>query len=410
MRKKGLFVAFVAVTVLATSVVNMTNVHANRSLEQRIESIQQERSQTEQKAKQRENELTNIKQQRKQIEEDIAKIDQQMMATNKEIQKQQNEITKVEDHIEQLKEEILIIEKRIKERDELLKERARSMYQNGGSVSYLEVLLGAKSFGDFIDRINALSVIAEKDRSILEAHIEDQQRLEAAKQEVEKELASLEQSLAKLEQLKGQLESQKKEKDRIVESLLAQEEDIHDLIGELKNEAQILAQQERAMKQELVAYKARQRANQSGSGGSAPIVTGNGKLLRPTSGIITSHFGNRVHPIHGTTRLHRGLDIANSVGTPVVAAESGTVITASYEPGYGNYIMISHNIDGQVMTTLYAHLNSIQVSTGQRVNRGQQIGTMGSTGASTGPHLHFEVHRGPWSGDANAVNPLAYIQ
>lgn len=408
MRRKGFLLAVAVVTIFGTLFFSISNVFANRSLEQRIQNIQQERSQTEQKAKEHENELKNIQQERSKVEEEIASIDHQMMETNKEIATQQKEIDEVEEHIDELKEEIEVLEKRIKERDRLLKERARSMYQNGGSVSYLEVLLGAKSFGDFIDRLNALSVIAEKDRNILESHIEDQNQLEKVKKEVEKQLASLEESLANLERLKGQLESQKKEKDRVVQTLLAQEDDIHDLIGELENKAQILAQQERAMQQELAAIRAQQQS--SGGSHSAPVVSGNGKLLRPASGTITSHFGYRIHPIYGTKRLHRGLDIASGTGTPIYAAETGTVITASYDSGYGNYIMITHNIDGQVYTTLYAHLNSIQVSTGQRVSRGQQIGTMGSTGASTGPHLHFEVHRGPWNGDANAVNPLHYIQ
>lgn len=407
MRKRAFYIVLAALTLWGMLFVSSSSAFANRTLEERIQNIQQERYLTEQKAKESKNELEKIRNERKQMEEEMAAIDQEMVRTNKEIEAKEKEVSEAKARIDQLKEEIKILEERIKERDQLLKERARSMYQTGGTIRYLEVLLGAKSFGDFIDRLNALTVIVEQDKNILKSHIEDQQKLEEAKREVEKELQKLEQSLAQLEQLKAQLEKQKKEKDRIIQSLFHEEEDIHDLLDRLQNEAEILAQQERAMKQELEAIKRAQRQ----TGGQAPqVISGNGKLLRPAAGTITSHFGSRVHPIYKTTRMHRGIDIANRTGTPVYAAETGTVITASYDSGYGNYVMITHNIDGQVITTLYAHLNSIHVSAGQRVSRGQQIGTMGSTGASTGPHLHFEVHLGPWNGNQNAVNPLNYLQ
>lgn len=405
MKKRGIVIALTAVISAISLLSDIDSVVANKSLEQRIQNIQQERAQTQQEKKNRQNELTNLQKERSAVQQEIATIDHKMADTHNQIRVQQQEIQEVEAHIAELQAELERLEMRIRERDELLKSRARSMYQTGGTVSYLEVLLGSKSFGDFIDRISALSLIAEQDRNILEAHIEDQRLVDETKQLVEQELEKLEQSLANLEKLMAQLEEQKKEKDRIVQSLLAQEEDIHDLIGELENKEQILAQQEIAIKQELAAWKARQQAGQV-----PQVVSGNGMFLRPAAGTLTSSFGTRVHPISGRTKLHRGIDIANSVGTPIYAAEAGTVITASYESGYGNYVMISHNIGGQVYTTLYGHMSAIHVSTGQRVSRGQQIGLMGSTGASTGSHLHFEVHKGPWNGDSNAVNPLGYIQ
>ena len=122
-----------------------------------------------------------------------------------------------------------------------------------------------------------------------------------------------------------------------------------------------------------------------GSGGSDP-----GILVRPVPGIITSPFGNRVHPITGNVRFHAGIDLRGSHGTPIKAAESGKVILARYYGGYGNTVIIDH---GNGLSTLYAHQSSLAVRYGESVDAAEVIGYVGSTGASTGPHLHFEVRK-----------------
>lgn len=136
----------------------------------------------------------------------------------------------------------------------------------------------------------------------------------------------------------------------------------------------------------------------------------NGIFVMPTTGRLTSPYGYRTHPIFKVPKLHAGMDIANSTGTPVNAAATGVVIQAGWFGGYGNAVTIAHSINGKSYVTLYAHLSSISVSNGQVVNQNQLIGRMGSTGNSTGPHLHFEVHIGSFaSNGANTVNPINYI-
>ncbi|WP_216830341.1 murein hydrolase activator EnvC family protein [Alkalihalobacterium elongatum] len=419
---------------------------ANTEIKNKLSDIKEEKQEKQQEAEKQEAELKKIEAEQKKLEDEIRKIDMEVSETDKKINQKQAEIEDVREEIELLKEELVIIENRIEERDELLKDRARSMYQNGGSVSYLEVILGAKSFGDFLDRLSALTMIAQQDRNILEAHLEDHRLLEEKKEKVEENLVKLENHLIELERLMAQLESQKKEKDRIMEKLLAKGEEISVYIVSLEDEAAILADQERAVQAELAAWEEEQRQialqkqreeqerqrelerqrqqqqaeqqqtqQQPSRSNSSPTVesapsTGSGTLMRPASGRFSSPYGWRTHPITGSRTKHHGLDIANSTGTPIYAAEAGTVIAARYMNGYGNTVMISHNVNGEVLTTLYAHMNSISVSNGQRVSRGQEIGKMGSTGASTGPHLHFEVHRGSWNGaKSNSVNPMNYI-
>ncbi|MFB4472838.1 M23 family metallopeptidase, partial [Oceanobacillus caeni] len=135
---------------------------------------------------------------------------------------------------------------------------------------------------------------------------------------------------------------------------------------------------------------------------------GNGTFSWPTSGTISSTYGHR------WGKLHRGIDFAVSVGTPVKAAAPGVVIQTNTEHGpgmngYGNVILIAHSINGETYTTLYAHLSSMAVSSGDVVSAGQVIGNSGNTGHSTGPHLHFEIHKGGWNGDANAKDPMNYL-
>ena len=139
---------------------------------------------------------------------------------------------------------------------------------------------------------------------------------------------------------------------------------------------------------------------------STPTTEGEGTFMRPATGTITSEFGMR------WGRLHAGIDIGKNGRTgdvPVVAAEAGTVVRSYYSASYGNTVIIAHNVNGQLITTLYAHLENRFVSDGQGVKKGEVLGYMGNTGRSFGPHLHFEVHEGPWNGQANAVDPFKYI-
>lgn len=385
---------------------------ANSSLEKQIQDIQSERTQIKNEAEEKASEIARVEAEMSKLEEEIRTIDFEVAETNEKIRQKKLEIEEIRLHIEQLQEQLRVLEERIAERDQLLKERARSMYQNGGSISYLEVLLGAKSFGDFIDRLSALSMIAQQDRNILEAHLEDQRQVEETKALVEVELAKLEGHLIELERLMAKLEEQRQQKDQVMKALEQRENQLHSDLGALEDEERILAQQEAAMKRELEAFRERQRQaelarQRSGSTHSAPEITSEGNFMRPATGTITSGFGSR------WGSFHHGIDIGKNGRTgdvPVVAAEAGTVIRSYYSTSYGNTVLISHNVDGQVITTLYAHLENRLVSDGDSVGKGDKLGYMGNTGRSFGPHLHFEVHEGPWNANkSNAVNPLKYI-
>lgn len=418
--KRRLFVLFTAVTLATASMLvpGSENVEANSTLQNKINAIKEDRGQTQSEMDKKEAEIKELEREMQLIEKEIRVIDDKTEKTNQQIREKDGEIEATKVRIEELAEEIQIIETRIAERDALLKSRVRSMYKNGGSVDYLEVILGAKSFGDLINRISALNTIAEQDRAILEAHNNDKLMVEEAKLLMEEELITLEDQLQELETLKEKLEEQRKAKDRIMSQLEHEEDELHGELLEIEETDAILAAQERAMKQELAAWKERQKrleeerrrkeeASRNGTTYNAPPVTAEGDFMRPTTGRITSLHGPR------WGRFHHGIDIGKNGRTgdvPIVAVEAGTVIRSYYSSSYGNTVLLSHNVNGKAITTLYAHMENRFVTDGQRVQKGQKLGYMGNTGRSFGAHLHFEVHEGGWNAaKSNSVDPLRYI-
>lgn len=377
----------------------------------------------------------------------IEKITDQILALNAKINESNElinsaiaQINKTTDEIDALRLSIIELEKKIKERDVVLRDRVRAMQVKGGQVSYLDVLLGANSFADFIDRFSAVNSLMDADRSIMEQQKSDIEQLEEEKALVESKLAKQEAAKKELQNLKSSLLAQKTDKKKLINALEAEQEKLsnekaqlevhlheaHEVSKELemniateqKRIAEIarkleIARKAEAKRKAAEAAAAAASANKgNGGGGSSsylpPVSSGN--WTKPASGTYTSSFGWRTHPIYGTKRQHRGADIANSIGTTVVSAGDGVVSHAGPMGTYGNVIMVTHSFDGQIFTTVYAHLSSVNTSVGQQVSKGEFIGKIGTTGASTGPHLHFEMHIGNWSASGpSAVNPLRYV-
>nr|WP_245411580.1 peptidoglycan DD-metalloendopeptidase family protein [Alkalicoccus urumqiensis] len=425
-------------------------------LKQEINEYQQEQEQKENEAEEKQEELSSIESDVETLEAEVAELDEEMAETGRQIREKEEEIEETEARAEALRQEIAELEETIAERDEVLKERVRSMHQNGGGVNYLEVILGAQNFGDLIERISVLHNIASQDRSILEDHIADMERLEEAKTALEEELASLEEQRTDLESMQASLEEQAEQKNAVMESLQEKGYNLEANLLSIEEEKDLLAAQEQAAASELEEWEEEQRrleeerrleeqrkkeeaerrareeaaaerereqaaeqeasaaaeeAEEEASPEPAASSSGGGAVFhRPADGSVSSHYNkNRTHPVTGEVRAHNGTDYDSSGGLNIYAAESGTVISAGRMSGYGNTVLVSHVIDGKPYTTLYAHLADMSVSAGDRVGRGERIATMGTTGVSTGVHLHFEVHPGGYAGGSSAVNPMSYL-
>lgn len=429
--------------VAALSAVLALSIFLPTANADKLSDLEKEKQQVEQKKNNLNSEIQSKNNAIVENQTKLEKIMNKIQELNGEIEETQGKIdgvqaqidqTKVE--IDELKESIEELERKIAEREELLKERARAIQLSGGSVDYIDVLLGANSFVDFIDRASAVNTLIEADREIMREQAADKKLLAEQKAEVEEKLAKQESQKAELVELKDSLDAQKKEQDGLQKDLKAEQKRLAKEKADLEEEhakamnissslqkkigkeqarlAEIArkAEAERKAKEAAARKAAAKKAAQSNA--SAATVTqaaapkSSSGFIRPAAGRHTSGFGGR--DIGAGAETHLGYDIANSPGTPIHAAASGYVSYAGSMGGYGNVIIITHVINGQSYATTYAHLNSINVSVGQAVSQGQKIGGMGNTGRSTGPHLHFEIHIGSWNGArSNAVNPAAYI-
>ena len=402
-----------------------------------LDELKKERSQLEAEKKsinksleQKTNEIQTNQNRQQKIISQLEQLGAEINETNHKIAVVELDIEIANEEISILENEIAELKEKIEQRNELLRERARAI-QSSGTVSYLDVLLGANSFVDFIDRFSAVSTLMDADRQIMREQKEDQEKLEVQKLELVKKKENLEANKAKLKSLMASLNQQKKEKKKLVAELEKEEAKLRSEKTELKAEYDDKVElskelEEKFLKeQRRLAEVARQKAleaaaakkkkqdsssssNSSVSSGNLPVVSA-GNWTRPAAGRFTSGFGRRdIGPIG--SKNHLGIDIANSIGTPVVAAADGVVSYVGSMNGYGNVVMVTHSIEGQLFTTTYAHLSGFNTSVGASVSKGQQIARLGNSGNSTGPHVHFEIHVGEWNGSrSNAVNPLNYI-
>lgn len=422
-----------------TTMVGSAGVSAStlKDLQNERNAVESKKNSLNSNIQNKENEIKTNQSKADKLISQIQKLNAKIDETNTNLNHLLAEMDRTKEEIRELKESIKDLEIRIAERDEVLRERVRVMQVKGGKVSYLDVLLGANSFSDFIDRFSAVTTLMDADRKIIRQQEEDMAKLEEEKALVEKKLSEQEERKQKIQSMKEQLESQKKEKRSLVDQLEAEQEKLSrekanleeayddtiemseelegKIVAEQKRLAEIARKAEEKRRAEAAAKRAQQQKQQqqSSSGGdytgSMPAVS-SGFWTKPTSGRYSSGFGWRTHPITGKKKQHRGIDLSAPIGTPVVAAGDGVVSYAGQMSGFGNVIMITHSVNGDILTTVYGHLSSISTSSGSHVSKGQYIGAVGTTGFSTGPHLHFEVHVGNFSAAGpSAVNPLHYV-
>lgn len=292
-------------------------------------------------------------------------------------------------------------QKTLKLHDDLLKQRLVDAYEHG-DTGYVEVLLASRSFSDFVERWQDLRLLIAANQRAVEQRRSAEKKVSSAQAGLQATQSALDQQAQAQQRARNQLDTLAGERANLVAVADAQRRHVASDVAEMEN----LTASEEAQLEALIVEKQREIAAEeeaqrraAGIVGAAPSAPG--ALSWPVSGTITSPFGYRRSPFGGGMEFHPGLDIAAPMGTTVTAASSGTIISAGWYGGYGNYILIDH---GGGMATGYGHLSQIFVSAGQKVQKGQAIGAVGSTGMSTGPHLHFEVRI-----NGKATDPAAYL-
>lgn len=431
MRKHKYITIALLTTLIGTTIVRAEN----------IESLQEQKTQLESQANSISSEISEkdeyisaLQSTREQLEADVASMQQRISELMAQMDQQEATLAETTQHLEQLEGDIQRLKEIIEARTELLRNQARAVQTSGGTGEIISMLLESENLSDLFNRITVITTIMTANKETIDTQKQDQEALVQkqleAQQEYEKQLAIKQE----LEVVKSNVIAQKAEADdkinQIIENVALSEQEK----AELTLRQQEIASQTSVLNSAIQAEESRQRATQaeleraaaarqaglasasaseqdaarqaasqnvaSSTGTTAGRMTSSG-FISPATGYYSSYFGWRSDPFGGSsTEWHTGLDIAGSGN--ILAAQSGTVETAGYGGGYGYYVVVNH---GNGLKTLYAHLQpNLAVAAGQQVSQGQVLGIMGTTGRSTGVHLHFEVIV-----NGSQVDPLPYL-
>lgn len=315
--------------------------------------------------------------------QDLAGNLKQLQAQANALQKERDTLqSSINDNQSKLAQKKKDVETRLK----VYRKRLRDIYING-QINYLDVLLGAKDFSDFSSRMFLLQKIIGSDIDMLEQLKKDEAEITERQAKLDAEMKEIKTTQVALEAKTARVNKLKEQRSQMLYKAQEEEQQSQEEYERLLVVSENIAAMLRNM----------ESSGMTASGSSG----GTGRFMWPCSGPITSYYGWRTHPVFGTTKYHSGMDIAVDYGTPILAADSGTVIYSGWLGGYGYAVMIDH---GSGLVTLYGHNQGLNVYEGQYVSKGTCIAYAGSTGYSTGPHCHFEVRL-----HGEVTEPLNYL-
>ena len=359
-----------------------------------INALQSDADELDAKRKELESQLDSLSDDKAQALKRKELLDQQISNTSAQIANVEAQISEYEELITQTEAELADAEEREEAQYELFCSRVRSMEEQG-TVSYWSVLFKADSFTDLLSRLDFVNEIMDYDQRVI-------QDLQDLQQEITEKKESLEDSRRESEAAKAKLVSEKSTLDKQRADAVALVNEINANEAEYQSTLDAIDAEEEAIQARIVELSRQLAAQQAASGQTTSNAALGGYIWPVSSRRITSPFGNRYTGIAGASTNHKGVDIGGVYySSEVHAAKSGTVIVSQYSSSYGNYVVVSH---GSGNTTLYAHMSSRSVSVGQWVDQGDVLGITGSTGISSGPHLHFEITE-----NGVRVDPLQYL-
>lgn len=403
-----------------------------------IDQAKDVKSDLEKKKQDTEARLSELEKEKDDILKYIEKLDKELSRLNDEIDALNSDIKETGIALDKAKVELEAAKAVEEEQYGIMKKRIQYMYENG-NTDYIDIIMKSDNISDILNQVEYMSKITEFDNSLLDKYkklkqdvVDKEKNLETKVQELNalkeeltfeqdtvkqlasdknKELAKYEANIENEQALSAEYSSKLDEQEALIEDLLeAERKRIEEEERRRKEEEERKRKEEEKRRQEEAAANAGSNSNAdnaSNSGndnsqGSGNQVNVDGFIWPcPSSSRITSTFGNREQPTEGASTYHKGIDIGASTGSEIVAAAGGSVVTAAYSVSAGNYIMLYH---GNGIYTVYMHCSKLLVSAGDEVSQGQKIALVGSTGVSTGAHLHFGV-----SVNGTYVNPLNYV-
>ncbi|MFW6358239.1 MAG: murein hydrolase activator EnvC family protein [Chroococcales cyanobacterium] len=348
-----------------------------------LETLQQQQQQLQQQQKtlsEQRNRLSNIEGAAKGylnlLEENVELTSSQIENYEAQLQQSEIQLEKLEGELQKAKEiytpklNAMIARLRFLQRQSFLKQG-------------WELFLHSEDLNEFLDRRTRLKFVYEADQKTLQALRTEADRIHAQKRQIEEQKNSISLLQQQLLAQKSEIEAQYNVQQQLISRLNQDQEALDAAYEQLAKDSEAIG--------ELIRQRVMDKRPRSGTG----------QLIYPSKGKITSKFGWRKHPISGKTRLHNGIDLGATYGTPIHAADSGTIIFSGWYGGYGNTVIIDH---GDGFTTLYAHASKLYVTEDSNIQQGETIAAIGSSGLSTGPHLHFEVRK-----NGKPVDPLDYL-
>ena len=389
----GLILVLAAGIPIQASSASTEKVTEDDASTKSLQEAQDEKAQLEKALKEAQGTIEDLKDSKGDIESKVTELNQQLIDISARITDLENQLTAKSEDIQETKDELAGAKEREAQQYADMKVRIQFMYENG-QTSYLEALLYSRNISEFLNYADYIAQIQSYDRQKLTEYqdtVESIVNLEA----------QLEQEYTDLEALKSTVESNK----ATVAAMMRQKEsELADISGDIEDaqsDADYYAAEIQAQ-EELIAAIKRAEAEKAAAGVEEHPYTGGAfRWPCPSSTRVTSDYGTRVSPMSGASSNHKGIDIGASAGADIIAAADGTVTAASYSSAAGNYVMIDH---GGGLYTVYMHASSLLVSPGQTVSAGDVIAKVGSTGISTGSHLHFGV-----SLNGSYVSPWSYL-
>ena len=371
--------------------------------ESNLSEAQQEKKTLENDLQKAKELIDSLKGSKEDIQSEVEKLDKQLNEISGKVKELESQLSKKRQEIADTESALNKAKEQEKKQYRNMKKRIQFMYENG-QTSYVEMLLSADSFTDFLNAVEYITQISQYDRKMLKEYQATREKINQKEQDLETEhsnlLALQESTEAKQASVKELMSSKQKELTSYNSQIGAAQSSIDQYNADIKAQENQMKAIEAEMKRK--EEEARKKAEaQKKTYNVTNLGNISFKWPCPSSGRITSGFGGRKSPTKGASSNHQGIDISASTGASIVAAADGTVVIATYSYSAGNYIMIDH---GGGVSTVYMHCSQLLASQGQKVKKGQTIARVGSTGYSTGSHLHFGVRSG-----GSYVNPSKYV-